>query len=417
MTLRSLEHPKMKPPKLPVVFIIHDLNEWGGQDRSTLEIARQISFERPVIIYAFSLSDSLYPSGWGQVSFHQVKPNLQRPVVFKILYFLFRSWWDIALTRKLGSRKELILHSTGACSLANDLIQIQFVQNAWLKKSQELADDTILKTSWPNRIYHQLLLRFNCFLERSLYKKNLHYIALAKGVKDELHHFFGLKQQVTIIHHGVNSKLFTPHRIANSQENLSERDRIRKELKIPAEAQVILFVGAYSRKGLAMAIESLRHLEEAELRNTYLLAVGSGDQSLFHQKASSCGVADHLLLVTHQRNILPYYAAADLFLLPTLYEPFGLVTLEAMACGLVPIVSKNTGASELIAHGNSGYLIDDPTSSKEIAHYLKILLSDSALRSQMAAAVRSKAEQRSWTVVASEYEQLFQVIESERRSS
>lgn len=400
--------------KRPVAFIIHDLNSWGGQDRSTLEIAKALSHLRPVEIFSYSLNDPSFPKQWGDVRYHQIKPNIRKPVLIKSLYFLLRTFLDVGICRRLNKRPYPILHSTGACSLVNQIIQIQFVQSAWDHQKDLLKKNNLfhlLNSKGALKIlYHHLLMSFNKFLERKLYKKKFQYIALANVVKAELKKFFNLDTNVNVVYHGINSEQFSPPK---NDKEWEQRDKLRERLNIPKEALILLFVGAYDRKGLKTAICSLKEVCGNKRKNIYLVAVGSGDVKQFSELARSQGLENNVRLVSHKKDILPYYQAANLFLLPTLYEPFGLVILEAMSCGLVPIISKSSGAAELIKDEVSGFLINDPTATHEISSYIEKLVDNKSLIEQMAHSARRVAQDRPWKQVALEYDKIFSLFDHE----
>jgi len=126
------------------------------------------------------------------------------------------------------------------------------------------------------------------------------------------------------------------------------------------------------------------------------------------------GVEENVLFISLKKEIATYYRACDLFLMPTLYEPFGLVILEAMSSGLPSIVSKIAGGAELIEDGVNGKLIQDPTNPKEVSESLKLILENDQLRFSMGKAARLTAEKRSWEQVAIEYEAVIEPLLKKR---
>jgi len=104
--------------------------------------------------------------------------------------------------------------------------------------------------------------------------------------------------------------------------------------------------------------------------------------------------------VSHTRDIAAYYAASDLFVFPTLYEPFGLVIVEAMASGLPVITSRLAAAADYIDDGVSGILLETPHQPQELASKVELLLADSGLRDTIGRRGREVAERFSWDEVA-----------------
>ncbi|MBI4925349.1 MAG: glycosyltransferase family 4 protein [Bdellovibrio sp.] len=379
-----------------LTFAIHDLNPWGGHDRSTLEIARRLSCKFPTQIYSYTLEDPLGKSAWGQYDYIRVWPELRKPAIFLTGYFYLNSIWRFNLLPKIKNIQRPVIHATGACSFVSDIIQVQFINSAWKKiKSNALGPS---ERSSINNIYHNIILNYDIWIEHQVFKKQKSYIAISNQVANELNAEFGIRDHVHVIHHGVDSRTFCP-----VMENVMEREQLRKNLGISCDEVLIVFVGAYARKGLLQAIQTFAALAPHIKKKTKLLAIGRGDLDFFKQQAKAFNIEKHLLLMNSIKDIAPYYRASDLFLLPTLYEPFGLVILEAMSCGLPVLVSKRAGASELICDGKSGVLIDDPLDVNKLAHQLELMIENPEMRKKLGEQARLVAEKRSWDQVAQEY--------------
>ena len=126
--------------------------------------------------------------------------------------------------------------------------------------------------------------------------------------------------------------------------------------------------------------------------------------------ASDIGVAEQVLFVGRSQEVWKYFAACDVFLLPTLYEAFGLTVLEAMASGLPALVSDKAGAAELIQDGYNGLLLKDPTDASEIAAKLEGLFLNERFSKQLGAEARRTALQFSWESVAQRTVEVYKGI-------
>ncbi|MBI3557050.1 MAG: glycosyltransferase family 4 protein, partial [Deltaproteobacteria bacterium] len=345
-----------------LAFVIHDMNSWGGQDRSTLEIARRLSQHWPVEVHAFSLEGKHR----GKLDFHAVNPNIIRPMLLRSMLFHGATLVPLWLQAKLKGGSAPLVHATGACSLISDVVHVQFIHAAWHKAAQAMSPDYRVTEGMAKDAYQKLLYLYDSAMEKTLFTNKRRYIAISKSVANDLRKLFGLRTNVTVIYHGVDSTRFRP-----SHKN---RKAVRRQCGVGDRDQMLLFVGSYERKGLGPAIETVSRFSPAHRSRVKLVAVGSGNTKLFSALAARLGVSANLVFAPHTKEIIPYYQAADIFVLPTFYEPFGLVILEAMACGLPCLVSACAGASELMTEGKSGMLIKDPGSAAEIAKKLERLL-------------------------------------------
>lgn len=397
-----------------LAFAIHHLNLWGGHDRSTLEVIRRLSQKFDLEVHAYSVEDPK-KSQWGNYSFSAIHPHFRRPAFLLLTVFYVFTFWKLYLKPKLLGQSRPLVHATGACSLVSDVIQVQFVQTAWneQKKKSQKPLGMFQHRSWKSfikflvrRFYHWVLLKYNLYVEKKVFRKDKVYIAIAQGVADELKKYFGIEKNVHVIHHGVDSTLFHPV----TPETQEERSQIRKKYHILDEQLLAIFVGEYERKGLSVTLHALSQLDFEQRKKIRLLAVGNGDQNYYRAMSTKLGVSENVILLDHQKRIESFFRAADLFVLPTLYEPFGLVTLEAMSSGLPPIVSKNTGASELISHGISGILLDDPTKPQEVTDGFKRLIENRELLQSMSQEARRVALQRTWDQVALEYQKVLEPL-------
>jgi len=138
----------------------------------------------------------------------------------------------------------------------------------------------------------------------------------------------------------------------------AKRPELRRAMGVGDDEVVLLFVGhEFQRKGLSQAIEALGMLDKR-----FRLWVVGGSASMIAAaapEAAQWGVADRVRFFgTQKEGIEKFFGAADLMVLPSEYEAAALVLFEAMAAGLVPVVTPVGAAPDLIEHGVNGFLVD-----------------------------------------------------------
>jgi UDP-glucose:(heptosyl)LPS alpha-1,3-glucosyltransferase len=248
--------------------------------------------------------------------------------------------------------------------------------------------------------YHWLILG----LERSIFRKHRYrkIIAISELVKKNIiDHYHVPAGDIVVIYNGVDLDRFHP---ANRGRFRSE---IRRQYEIPDNARVFLFVGSgFERKGVRYLIEAAERLEAP----VTLLIAGKGSGEKFQdiinkQRVIFCGP---------QKQIEQYYAAADAFVFPTMYEPFGNVHLEALASGLPVITTRNSGASEIIDEGKSGFVVQAPEDTGAIAAGMKRLL-DADLLQAMGSEARRTAEKFTMERFVREILRLYSDIMEEKK--
>ncbi len=175
-------------------------------------------------------------------------------------------------------------------------------------------------------------------------------ICNSRMVREEIRQYFGVAEdKLRVIYSGVDTLAFHP-------DLRKHRGEIRSRHGIPADAVLFLFVGSgFERKGMAALLRAMA----AQPADAYLLVVGRDrNRARFQARAGSLGLAQRAIFVGAQDDVKPYYGAADALVLPTLYDPFPNVALEAMASGLAVLTSLKSGAAELIENGRNGYVCD-----------------------------------------------------------
>jgi UDP-glucose:(heptosyl)LPS alpha-1,3-glucosyltransferase len=131
---------------------------------------------------------------------------------------------------------------------------------------------------------------------------------------------------------------------------------VREQLGIPAAARVALHVGSgFERKGVRAFLDALARAAS----KPWGIVVGRDKRAAAYiAHARHLGIADRVCFTGSMSDVRPHYAAADAFVLASLYDPQPNAALEAMACGLPVVTSTKCGAAELLVPGESGYVRD-----------------------------------------------------------
>lgn len=207
-------------------------------------------------------------------------------------------------------------------------------------------------------------------------------VAVSNRVRDELMAEYHVPPgRIRVIPNGIALDRFVRNSPAGA--------RIREEFGIPAAARLLLFVGhEFGRKGLAQAAGALALLPE----DTWLLAVGPDDGAPYRRYA---GAAQARMVFTGARTDLPaLYSAADAFVLPTAYETFSLVCMEAMACGVSVFATAVGGIEDYLQDGVNGHVI--PREAIGLADILRPALANPARLQAMGAAAQTAAAGYGW---------------------
>jgi UDP-glucose:(heptosyl)LPS alpha-1,3-glucosyltransferase len=155
------------------------------------------------------------------------------------------------------------------------------------------------------------------------------------------------RERLAVIYNGVDAERFSPARRAQA------RSSARAELGL--EGPTALFVGSgFQRKGLDLAIEGLARAAP----KATLLVAGSGEVAAYRALAERRGVAARVRFLGARGDVERLHAAADLFVLPTRYDPFANACLEAMASGLPVATTPDNGVADLIESGRNGLVLE-----------------------------------------------------------
>lgn len=214
---------------------------------------------------------------------------------------------------------------------------------------------------------------------------------------------------VTELGHGVDAHLFRP----------APTQQARSSLDLPADAPVILFVGALDQAHRFKNVDGLlQAFARLPLNDAILLVVGDGDQRVrLECLAIEIGITRRVRFLGRQapENLPSIYSAADVLVLPSIeVESFGLVQLEALACGTPVIASDLPGMRTIIDHGVDGYLVP-PNDLSALTAALYCICRDRALGKQLGDAGRRKVLRvYDWERIGNDLERIYNEVLAQR---
>ena len=226
--------------------------------------------------------------------------------------------------------------------------------------------------------------------------RSCHRILVATEREKELliDHYDSLPGKIGVVPCGVNLNLFQP----------VDRSVARRQLGFKQNESMILYVGRFEPlKGLDRLLEAVTHLRDYRIR---LVIIGGDDpettetQNLM-QLSQKWGIQDTVTFEGRiaQENLPPYYSAADVLVVPSHYESFGLVGLESLACG-TPVVSTKVGVLDrLLQEGMNGSIVSNGC-PKALASSIETFINGTSLKDSSAEAIRTSIKNYSWSNVA-----------------
>lgn len=239
-------------------------------------------------------------------------------------------------------------------------------------------------------------------------------IAATQAEQYQLETLYGLEEpKITIIPPGVDIHHFYP----------IPGDEAKAAIGIPEKDRVALFVGRIEPlKGVDTLIEAMAKVKQTckSFKCPHYLIIIGGDpegdmadlSAEMHRLQRLCGELglDDMVVFLGKRdqNLLPYYySAAEVVVMPSHYESFGMVALEAMACGKPVIASRVGGLAYLIKEGETGYFVPSQDADA-LAEKLRLLFIDDDLRARLGAQAAEYARDFSWEVITAQVNQVYE---------
>ncbi|HDS09275.1 MAG TPA: glycosyltransferase family 1 protein [Firmicutes bacterium] len=260
----------------------------------------------------------------------------------------------------------------------------------------------IIHILYPFELRSKIAKLYSEFMFRQLKKKVHKIITDSESTKNDLVRYFKFKpERIKVIHIGVDP-------FFRVLEDRAPVEEFKKNLNV--EGYLLMFVGLNKyHKNIRALLELGKRLKKRKVSFTLLLAGIKTNQELILKNAHDLGISDNIRVIPYldDMEMLYAYNAADLFLLLSLYEGFGLPPLEAMSCGTPALVSNASSLPEVV--GEAGVLVD-PKNNDEIEEKAIKLLEDEKLRKGYITKGLEHVKRFSWKKTAIETYHIYEEV-------
>lgn len=356
------EQPRKRADAKPWIAVF-DLNVTRNSPAGSCVLAEVLGLADEFDITVFSDVFDNDTSGrvcWVRIALPR-KPGFLRYMFFNLLA-------PRALRKHSAQRGKppALIQATQGQFIGADICYAHFCHRAYLQHQWRFQSARGLR-----RLVRWVTHQYNAMTERQSFQKAALVVAPSKGLMRELIETYPfLTGRICAIPNPVDVGAF-----ARPPE--FDRKLLLAILGIPHTAKLLCFaaLGDFSRKGLGVLLEALAEIDDPSVR---LLVIGgnAGEIAEFGTLARELEVAHRVTFAGFQSDVRPYLWTADLFVLPSLYETFALVVVQAMAAGVPAIVTRLHGVEEYAVQGENAWIVE--RDHKAVIEAIKDALRDEA---------------------------------------
>lgn len=378
--------------KLSIGIVVERFHSQGGVERRTFELVNNlVNAGHDVHVYANSwVRDCSF-----DVTFHHI-PMLKLTRALKPWSF---AWFASQLT----SRSSHDLIHTQSRVFSYDLATLGVGCHRAYLEAAGIDHETA-----PDRRFHKTVLELERrMLSPDKFDAGCRIITNSIKCKEEFVRYHSVPlSNIDVVRNGVDQDEFSPAKC------MQIRDEYRMRMGISPDDIVVLFVGpGFRRKGLDTLLTAVSLLSSE--KHLKVLVIGREKEI---SMAANLNLANKIIWAgsTGSREIIRCYAVADIFALPTRYDPFANSTMEALASGLPVITTTANGVSEILQDGRNAFIIDS-NDHEALAERLRLLCRDECTRKRLAEAGREAIQPYTWQRTALETMNVYTSVLQGRR--
>ena len=267
------------------------------------------------------------------------------------------------------------------------------------------------------------------WVERTAYQNADGVVAVSQAMRQDVHELYGVAMdRIRVIHNGIDLQQYRPR----------PDPAVLTEFGIDAGEPYVLFVGRITRqKGIVHLVNAIRHMNAGA---QVVLCAGAPDTPEIAREMAEAveraraGGPHRIVWISEmlpREKVITLYTHAAIFACPSVYEPFGIINLEAMACETPVVASAVGGIPEVVEHGVTGLLVPPEAISateveprhpeqfsRDLAAAVNVLLDDPALRDTMAQQARARVEAEfGWSSIARRTVEFYGDVVARRRDA
>lgn len=224
--------------------------------------------------------------------------------------------------------------------------------------------------------------------------------AVSDSLKEQTHEMIHPEKEIQTVYNFVDEREYSP----------KDSSRLKMELGLSEDAKVLVHVSNFRKVKRVMDVVETFHKVRREV-DAKLLLIGDGpEMGRIVQQVKELGLEEHVLFLGKRDNLAELYSLSDVKLLLSEKEAFGLVLLEAMACGVPCVGSRIGGIPEIINHGENGFLVELGDTGQAAAYISRILKDESLHKQMKLAALETVKERFHSEQILQQYEKIYESL-------